>query len=135
MQARYVPRKSLGINAAMSAPSTTSPSCPSLNELERDGRNVERHNWLNPQGVPQKAYVTSLLEGPQGPAIPTTDYIRVYPEQIRKFVPMRYTVPGTDGCGWSDTRENLRRYFEVDRYFVAQSAVAALVAEGAMRGD
>jgi pyruvate dehydrogenase E1 component len=74
--------------------------------------------------------VTSLLVGRAGPAIAATDYIRMYPEQIRQFVPMRYTVLGTDGYGRSDTRENLRRHFEVNRYYVAQAAVAALAAEG-----
>src|SRR5690606_17356496 len=105
-------------------------SCPSFNELARDGQDVERHNRLNPEAKPRKAYVTELLEGRQGPAIAATDYIRMYPEQIRQFVPMRYTVLGTDGYGRSDTRENLRRHFEVDRYYVAEAAVAALAAEG-----
>ena len=105
-------------------------SCPSFNELARDGWDVERWNRLNPEGEQRKAYVTSLLEGRAGPAIAATDYIRMYPEQIRQFVPMRYTVLGTDGYGRSDTRENLRRHFEVNRYYVAQAAVAALAAEG-----
>jgi pyruvate dehydrogenase E1 component len=105
-------------------------SCPSFNELARDGWDVERWNRLNPEGEQRKAYVTSLLEGRSGPAIAATDYIRMYPEQVRQFVPMRYTVLGTDGYGRSDTRENLRRHFEVNRYYVAQAAVAALAAEG-----
>src|SRR5690606_35673023 len=105
-------------------------SCPSFNELARDGWDVERWNRLNPEKEQRKAYVTSLLEGRQGPAIAATDYIRMYPEQIRAFVPMRYTVLGTDGYGRSDTRENLRRFFEVSRYYIAQAAVAALAAEG-----
>ncbi|TAK39057.1 MAG: pyruvate dehydrogenase (acetyl-transferring), homodimeric type [Lysobacteraceae bacterium] len=109
-------------------------SCPSFTELAREGQDVERWNRLNPEGEQRKAYVTSLLEGRQGPAIAATDYIRMYPEQIRQFVPMRYTVLGTDGYGRSDTRENLRRFFEVDRYYVAQAAVAALVAEGKLTG-
>jgi pyruvate dehydrogenase E1 component len=107
-------------------------SCPSFNELGRDGNDVERHNRLNPEAEPRKAYITQLLEGRQGPAIVATDYIRAYPEQVRAFVPMRYTVLGTDGYGRSDTRENLRRHFEVDRYHVAQAAIAALAAEGKM---
>ena len=105
-------------------------SCPSFNELARDGQDVERWNRLNPEGEQRKAYVTELLEGRQGPAIAATDYIRMYPEQIRAFVPMRYTVLGTDGFGRSDTRANLRKHFEVDRNYIAQAAVAALVAEG-----
>jgi len=105
-------------------------SCPSFNELARDGWDCERWNRLNPGAEPRKPYVTRLLEGRQGPAIAATDYIRMYPEQVRAFVPMRYTVLGTDGYGRSDTRENLRRHFEVSRYYVAQAAVAALAAEG-----
>jgi pyruvate dehydrogenase E1 component len=54
----------------------------------------------------------------------------MYPEQIRAFVPMPYTVLGTDGYGRSDTRANLRKHFEVDRNYIAQAAVAALVADG-----
>jgi pyruvate dehydrogenase E1 component len=105
-------------------------SCPSFNELARDGWDVERWNRLNPEAERRVPYVTSLLEGRSGPAIAATDYIRMYPEQVRQFVPMRYTVLGTDGYGRSDTRENLRRHFEVSRYYVAQAAVAALAAEG-----
>jgi pyruvate dehydrogenase E1 component len=107
-------------------------SCPSFNELARDGHDVERHNRFHPEGAQRKAYITQQLEGRQGPAIVATDYIRAYPEQVRAFVPMRYTVLGTDGYGRSDTRENLRRHFEVDRFHIAQAAIAALAAEGKM---
>ena len=110
-------------------------SCPSFNELARAGRDAERHNGLHPEAkTPRKAYVTELLEGRQGPAIVATDYVRAYPEQIRAFVPMRYTVLGTDGFGRSDTRANLRRHFEVDRFHIAHAAIVALAAEGKMTG-
>ena len=110
-------------------------SCPSFNELARDGHDVSRFNRRNPEAkAPRKAYVTELLEGRQGPAIAATDYIRVYADQIREFVPMRYTVLGTDGFGRSDTRANLRRHFEVDRFHIAHAAIAALAAEGKMTG-
>ena len=108
-------------------------SCPSFNELGRDGIDVARFNRLNPEAkTPRKAYVTQLLEGRNGPAIVATDYIRNYADQIREFVPMHYTVLGTDGFGRSDTRANLRRHFEVDRFHVAQAAIAALAADGKM---
>src|SRR4249919_2776089 len=108
-------------------------SCPSFNELARDGQDVERHNRFHPEDkAPRMAYVTQQLEGRQGPAIVATDYIRAYPEQIRAFVPMHYSVLGTDGYGRSDTRDNLRRHFEVDRFHVAQAAIAALAADGKM---
>jgi pyruvate dehydrogenase E1 component len=108
-------------------------SCPSFTELRRDGYDAERWNRLNPEAkTPRKPYVTELLEGRQGPAIAATDYVRGFADQIRAFVPMRYTVLGTDGFGRSDTRANLRRHFEVDRYYIAQAAVDALAKEGKM---
>ncbi|MFN3964757.1 MAG: pyruvate dehydrogenase (acetyl-transferring), homodimeric type [Silanimonas lenta] len=108
-------------------------SCPSFTELRRDGFDCERWNRLHPEAkTPRKAYVTELLEGRQGPAIAATDYVRQYADQIRAFVPMRYTVLGTDGFGRSDTRANLRRHFEVDRHYIAHAAIAALAAEGKM---
>ena len=107
-------------------------SCPSFTELRRDGFDVERFNRLHPEAEPKKAYVTECLEGRSGPAIAATDYVRAFADQIRAFVPMRYTVLGTDGFGRSDTRANLRRFFEVDRYYIAHAAVAALAAEGRM---
>ena len=110
-------------------------SCPSFNELRRDGFDAERWNRLNPEAkTPRKAYVTELLEGRQGPAIAATDYVRAYSDQIRAFVPMAYTALGTDGFGRSDTRANLRRHFEVDRYYIAHAAIAALAKEGKMTG-
>ena len=107
-------------------------SCPSFNALARDGHAIERYNRLHPDKKPQKPYVTQLLEERSGPAIVATDYVRNYADQIRGFVPMRYTVLGTDGYGRSDSRENLRRHFEVDRFYIAHAAIAALAAEGKM---
>ncbi|WP_407352986.1 pyruvate dehydrogenase (acetyl-transferring), homodimeric type [Luteimonas sp. R10] len=108
-------------------------SCPSFNELRRDGYDAERHNRLNPEAKkPRKPYVTELLEGRQGPAIAATDYVRAFADQIRAFVPMHYTVLGTDGFGRSDTRANLRRHFEVDRSYIAHAAIEALAKDGKM---
>ena len=108
-------------------------SCPSFTELRRDGFEAERWNRLHPEAKAQKKpYVTQLLEGRAGPAIAATDYVRTFADQIRAFVPQRYTVLGTDGFGRSDTRANLRRFFEVDRYHIAQAAISALAAEGKM---
>ncbi|MFN7783765.1 MAG: pyruvate dehydrogenase (acetyl-transferring), homodimeric type, partial [Lysobacterales bacterium] len=107
-------------------------SCPSFTELRRDGFDAERHNRLNPEKPQRKAYVTQLLEGRAGPAIAATDYVRGFADQIRAFVPMRYTVLGTDGFGRSDTRANLRRFFEVDRFHIAHAAICALADEGVM---
>ncbi|TKS54967.1 pyruvate dehydrogenase (acetyl-transferring), homodimeric type [Luteimonas yindakuii] len=107
-------------------------SCPSFTELSRDGYDVERHNRFHPEGGQKKPYITSLLEGRQGPAIAATDYVRAVADQVRAFVPMTYTVLGTDGFGRSDTRANLRRHFEVDRFHIAHAAIDALARDGKM---
>ena len=106
-------------------------SCPSFTELARDGVDAERWNRLHPEAKsPRVPWVTQQLQGRSGPAIAATDYVRTFANQVREFVPMRYSVLGTDGYGRSDTRANLRRHFEVDRFHVAHAAVAALAADG-----
>jgi pyruvate dehydrogenase E1 component len=106
-------------------------SCPSFSELRRDGIDCERWNRLNPETKsPRVPYATQCLAGRAGPAIAATDYVRQVADQIRGWVPMNYVVLGTDGFGRSDTRANLRRFFEVDRYHIAHAAIAALAAEG-----
>ena len=107
-------------------------SVPSFIELRRDGFDAERWNRLHPEAKQRVPYVTGLLEGRQGPAVAATDYVREYADQIRAFMPdgMRYTVLGTDGFGRSDTREHLREFFEVDRYWIAHAALAALAKDG-----
>jgi pyruvate dehydrogenase E1 component len=109
-------------------------SCPSFSELRRDGFDCERWNRLHPEQAPRVPYVTECLAARPGPVIAATDYVRAFPDQIRAFIPegKRYTVLGTDGFGRSDTRENLRRFFEVDRYAIAQAAIATLAADGQM---
>ena len=109
-------------------------SCPSFTELRRDGFDCERWNRLHPEDAPKVSYVEQCLGGRSGPAIAATDYVRAYADQIRAFVPMRYTVLGTDGFGRSDTRANLRRHFEVDRYYIAHAAIAALASDGKLNG-
>ncbi len=107
-------------------------SCPSFTELAREGQEVERHNLLNPTGTQRESFVAQKLKGVRGPVIASTDYIRAFAEQIRPFVPRRYVVLGTDGFGRSDTREKLRHFFEVDRYWVTVAALKALADEGAI---
>ncbi|MCY0387987.1 pyruvate dehydrogenase (acetyl-transferring), homodimeric type [Robbsia sp. Bb-Pol-6] len=105
-------------------------SAPSFTELARDGQDAERFNLLNPEAERRVSHVEKLLAGTQGPVVAATDYIRAFAEQIRAFVPRRYTVLGTDGFGRSDTREKLRHFFEVDRYWVTIAALKALADEG-----
>ncbi|QFT61340.1 pyruvate dehydrogenase (acetyl-transferring), homodimeric type [Roseivivax sp. THAF30] len=107
-------------------------SATSFNELARDGQDAMRHNRLNPLGEERVPYVTQLLDGVKGPVIAATDYMKNFAEQIRAFVPQRYTVLGTDGFGRSDSRENLRRFFEVDANHIAAAAMADLYREGAV---
>jgi pyruvate dehydrogenase E1 component len=109
-------------------------SAPSFAELRRDGFQVERWNRLHP-GEPQRVpYVASLLADRAGPVIAATDYVRAVADQIRAFLPegRRYTVLGTDGFGRSDTRANLRAYFEVDRRWIAHAAIVSLVRDGVL---
>ena len=108
-------------------------SCPSFTELRRDGYDVERWNRLHPESKPRVAYVTECIESrPAGPVIAATDYVRNFTDQVRAFIPRTYTVLGTDGFGRSDTRANLRRHFEVDRYYIAHAAIDALAKDGKM---
>lgn len=105
-------------------------SCPSFNELHRDAMEAERYNRLHPLEAPKVPFVTQQLEGRQGPVVAATDYIRSFAERIRAYVPNGYHVLGTDGFGRSDSRANLRRFFEVDRYNVVVTALSALAEEG-----
>jgi pyruvate dehydrogenase E1 component len=106
--------------------------CPSFTELARDGMAVQRENMLHPAVPPRRAHVETCLAERQGPAVAATDYVRAYAEQIRPHMSRRYVVLGTDGFGRSDTREKLRRFFEVDRHHVAVAALHALALEGAV---
>lgn len=103
---------------------------PSFNELARDGQDVARWNMLHPLDTPRVSHVEAKLKGTQGPVVVATDYIRLYAEQIRPYVPNKYVVLGCDGFGRSDTREALRNHFEVDRRWVTVAALSALAADG-----
>jgi pyruvate dehydrogenase E1 component len=107
-------------------------SAPSFNELRREGLRTERWNRLHPAQEPRRSYVETCLAGQTGPVIAATDYIKAYADQIRPFVPGRYTVLGTDGFGRSDYRRALRSFFEVDRHHVAVAALYSLAQEGAV---
>ncbi|MEM7021418.1 MAG: pyruvate dehydrogenase (acetyl-transferring), homodimeric type, partial [Pseudomonadota bacterium] len=107
-------------------------SAPSFNELARDGADCERWNRLNPLEKPKVPYVTETLAKAKGPVIAATDYMRNYAEQIRAYVDQPYIVLGTDGFGRSDSRLNLRRFFEVDANHIAEAAMVALYREGAV---
>ena len=107
-------------------------SCPSFNELRRDGMAAERWNMLHPGQALRQSYVAQCLAGRKGPVIAATDYMRAFAEQIRPYVPSRFVCLGTDGFGRSDYRKALRKFFEVDRHFVVVAALKALVDDGAL---
>ena len=105
-------------------------SCPSFNELRREGIAAERWNLLHPAEKARLPYVTQCLAGTKGPVVASSDYMRTFADQIREFVPRRYKVLGADGFGRSDSRDNLRRFFEVNRHYVAVAALKALCDDG-----
>ncbi|GAB4204813.1 MAG: pyruvate dehydrogenase (acetyl-transferring), homodimeric type [Tibeticola sp.] len=109
-------------------------SCPSFNELARDGHDCERWNLLHPTETPRVPYVTQQLGGHGGPVVASTDYVRNYAEQIRAFIPKgrSYKVLGTDGFGRSDFRYKLREHFEVNRHYITVAALKSLSEEGAL---
>jgi len=110
-------------------------SCPSFNELARDGQDCARWNLLHPTETPRVPHVSACLAETRGPVVAATDYVRVFAEQIRSLVPRHYTVLGTDGFGRSDTREKLRHFFEVDRRWIALAALSALADDGQMKRE
>ncbi|MFP5397023.1 MAG: pyruvate dehydrogenase (acetyl-transferring), homodimeric type [Gammaproteobacteria bacterium] len=109
-------------------------SCPSFNELTREGQDCERWNLLHPTETPRVPYVAQQLGPHAGPVVASTDYIRNYAEQIRAFVPKgrSYRVLGTDGFGRSDFRYRLREHFEVNRHYIAVAALKALADDGTL---
>ncbi|MEE8366536.1 MAG: pyruvate dehydrogenase (acetyl-transferring), homodimeric type [Gammaproteobacteria bacterium] len=105
-------------------------SVTSVNELAREGNDCTRWNLLHPLKKARKSYLESQLQGRKGPAVMASDYTRAFVDQLHEFVPMRFVTLGTDGFGRSDTRERLRTFFEVNRYYVVVAALKALSDEG-----
>jgi pyruvate dehydrogenase E1 component len=112
-------------------------SCPSFNELARDGQDCERWNLLHPTEKPRVPFVAQQLDKYAGPVIASTDYMKNYADQIRAFIPKgrSYKVLGTDGFGRSDFRSKLREHFEVNRHYVVVAALKALADEGTLPAE
>ena len=114
-------------------------SCPSFNELAREGQDAERWNLLHPTDTPRVPFVAQQLGAHAGPVVASTDYMKNYAEQIRPFMPREKNVPrtykvlGTDGFGRSDFRSKLREHFEVNRHYVVVAALKALAEDGAIK--
>jgi pyruvate dehydrogenase E1 component len=81
---------------------------------------------LHPTETPKQAYISQVISS-DAPAIVATDYMKIYGEQLRAYIPTDYKVLGTDGFGRSDSRENLRHHFEVDAKFIVIAALKSLV--------
>ncbi len=105
-------------------------SVTSFNELRREGLDAHRWNMLHPEAAQKLSYVEECLKKTEGPVIASTDYMKTFADQIRAFVPQRYVVLGTDGFGRSDSRDALRRFFEVDRHYIVLATLKALADEG-----
>ncbi|TXT19085.1 MAG: pyruvate dehydrogenase E1 component, partial [bacterium] len=105
-------------------------SATSFNELRREAQETHRWNLLHPDKKQKVSFVEQCLDGTDGPIVAATDYMRAYPDQIRPYLHRRYVTLGTDGFGRSDSREALRRFFEVDRHYVVLAALKALADEG-----
>ncbi|HIM58366.1 MAG TPA: pyruvate dehydrogenase (acetyl-transferring), homodimeric type [Gammaproteobacteria bacterium] len=106
-------------------------SVTSFNELTREAQAIDRINRFSTD-TPKVPYISQCLADAKGPVIATTDYMRNYAEQVRKYIPGRYEVLGTDGFGRSDSRAALRDFFEVDANYITLAALKALVDEGEM---
>ncbi|AVO50820.1 pyruvate dehydrogenase (acetyl-transferring), homodimeric type [Melaminivora suipulveris] len=109
-------------------------SCPSFNELTRDGQDADRWNLLHPTEEPRQSFVEQQLGRTGGPVVASTDYMKAYAEQIRPFIPKgrSYRVLGTDGFGRSDFRYKLREHFEINRHYIVVAALKALADDGAL---
>ena len=109
-------------------------SVTSFNELRRNALQIERWNNLNPDKQPKKNYIQSCLSSSAGPFIAATDYMKIIPDQIQRWVPGTFISLGTDGYGRSDARSALRKHFEVDRWFIVITTLKALSDQGMIDG-
>jgi pyruvate dehydrogenase E1 component len=107
-------------------------SVTSYKALREEAIGIDRHNRLHPDDDAGVPFVTAALAGSAGPVVAVTDFMRAVPDQVARWVPRRFTSLGTDGFGRSDTREVLRRYFEVDAAHIVVAVLEGLVADGAL---
>jgi pyruvate dehydrogenase E1 component len=105
-------------------------SATSYGELYREGHAAERWNMLHPTEPPRVPYVARCFEGAEGPIVAASDYLKVLPDLIDRWLPSRLVSLGTDGFGRSENRASLRNHFEVDARFVTVATLAALARDG-----
>jgi len=104
-------------------------SVTSFNELRKDGMTIERKNLLNPNVKPEKSYIEKCLSKREGPIIAASDYMRSFADQVRPYISKPFYSFGTDGYGRSDSRKNLRKFFEVDKEHIVTYTLSALAKE------
>ena len=107
-------------------------SVTSFNELRRDALAAERWNQLHPEAEPRTSYLEQCLGKRAGPYVAATDYMKIVPDQIQRWMPGRYVTLGTDGYGRSDGRDALRQFFEVDERYITVTALKALADDGVL---
>ena len=105
-------------------------SVTSFNELRREALEIDRSNQLNPSARKKYSYLHKCLKNKKGPFIAATDYMKLVPDQIQKWIPGKYTTLGTDGYGRSDARKALRDHFEVDSRYIVLATLSSLLDEG-----
>jgi pyruvate dehydrogenase E1 component len=105
-------------------------SVTSFNELRREALATERWNQLHPEASPRLCFLETMVADQEGPFVAATDYMKIVPDQVQRWIPGQYVTLGTDGFGRSDSRAELRRFFEVDRRYIAVTALKALADEG-----
>jgi pyruvate dehydrogenase E1 component len=110
-------------------------SATSINQLRREGLDTQRWNMLHPMEKPRLSYVEQCFQEQNGPVVAATDYMKVYADSIREFVPSRYVVLGTDGFGRSDDRQQLRNHFEVNHQYIVIAALSALLEDGSIDSE
>ena len=110
-------------------------SVTSFNELRKDALEIDRWNRMNPDKPQKESHITKHLKKAEGPIIASTDYMKSFAEQIAVFLPHKFVALGTDGFGRSDSRENLRHFFEVDRHYVVVATLKALSDEGKVKSS
>ncbi len=108
-------------------------SVTSYTQLRRDAQSCERWNFLHPTKKAKQSYIEQVLDGVEGPFIAASDHVRALPEQLTQYIPGDYCVLGTDGMGRSETREALRRHFEVDAESVTLAALYRLSKQGVIK--
>jgi len=105
-------------------------SATSFGGLRREATECERWNTLNPLKKAKIPYIKKVMRNNDMTTVAATDHIKAVPDMIKRWIPGKYVTLGTDGFGRSDTRENLRKFFEINDQYIAAAAISSLLKEG-----